>query len=127
MYGGKSLSIGNRESEFKFLLAEGPIAVFSLVGDLTSKDKVAFEQFLEKLRASEKYFFIISLRDVSHIDLAGIQFLARIYSVLKIVKNANFLFCSIEPQLKEKLITQEIISETYIVNNLRVAVVKINS
>ena len=121
MLGGR-----DEEQEFEYMVANlNRVAVISLIGDLCHKHQGKFETFLETLKEMKESHYVIQCRDVTFTDQTGVQFIARIYSTIKNVKKNKFLFCSIRPELRERLMNIEAMPNGKIKDNLREAINKI--
>ena len=118
--GGPILFNYKDEENFEFSLAiTSPVCVVSLAGDLTYKNKKNFEKLLEEIKESGESHYIIQCREIGQVDQLGIQFLGRIYSTLKNVRKDKFAFCSMEEDLRSRVVDKEIISKDKILVNLK--------
>ncbi len=115
------------QNGFSYLIAEknGLLAI-SLIGPLTSPNQSQLNECIREVTNQEFLVAVVNFRDVDAVDGQGVQFLAHLQKTLR-KKSPELGLCGLNLVLRDRLAKSGLIRFSEIYNNMRDALVKLNS
>ena len=108
---------------FQFLIAEkNKVVVLSFVGAMTTSPE--FDKCLGQLDRLDFTNIIINFRDVTSLESPAIPFLAQIKKLAR-KKSPLVAVCGLKPEIKDKLLSQGVISKPEVFGNVRDVLLKL--
>lgn len=117
----------NIQSGFSYLIAEkNKLLAISLIGPLTLANQSQLDTCLNEVAKHEFLVAVINFRDVDIVDSYGTKFLAHLQKSLR-KKSPEIGICGLNLGLRDRLSKEGVIRYSEIYNNMRDALVKLNS